>query len=176
MKKFILLVLSAVIAIASSGCAARGAQPENVDISAAVDISTIKQSDYKNDLDGLEKYLKAITYIPENAAASDTMYNVIGAVNGHRFSFTVNRNPVTAELYEYDPDKLNEEATRVLGEVKSEGKFYVFDDKSLQENASFEATLSSNGKYLVIYLDQSSNEELVQRKKDFINAVVNFYK
>lgn len=175
MKKTILFVLSIAVAIAASGCSIGRSQYENVDIDAAVEASTLKLSDYKNDLEGLEKYLKALNYIPENAVASDMMYNVIGAVNGHRFIYTLNKSQVFVELYEYNPDALNEEAKRVINEVRSEGKFYVFNDKRLQENAAFEATLSDNGKYLLVYTDQSASEDHMKRKTDFTNVVKGFY-
>lgn len=175
MKKSILFVLSLAVAIAASGCAAGGNQLENVDINAAVEASTLKMSDYKNDLEGLEQYLKALNYIPENAVAADMMYNVIGAVDGDRFNFTVNRSQVFVELYEFNPDALNEDAQRVINEVKKDGKFYVFDDKSLQENAAFDATLSDNGKYLLIYTNQSTSEDHEKRKTDFTNVVKTFY-
>ena len=175
MKKIILTVISFALVLAAAGCSAGGNSLENVDTAATVDPSTINQTDYKNDLEGLEQYLTALNYIPQNAAATEMMYNVIGAKDGDRYNFTVDKNAVYVELYEYDPDHLNEEAERVLSEVQKDGKFYVFDDKNLNDNAAYEAELSYNGKYLLIYTYNSTNDNLVQRKKDFTNAVKEFY-
>lgn len=175
MKKIILTVILLTLVIVAAGCSAGGNSLENVDTAATVDSSKINQSDYKNDLEGLEQYLTALNYIPENAAATQMMYNVIGAKGGDRYNFTVDKNAVYVELYEYDPDHLNEEAERVLNEVQKDGKFYVFDDKNLNDNVAYEAELSYNGKYLLIYIDNSTNDNLVQRKKDFTNAVKEFY-
>lgn len=176
MKKILLVVICAVMAISFAGCFGTGGTSlEAVKISEAPDASTIKTTDYENNLEGLEKYFIALGYIPEKAKATDMMYKVIGAVDGDRYNFTVDSSAVYIELYEYEPDKLNNEGKRVIDEVKKDGKFYVFDNKD-GDNAAYEATLSDNGKYLMIYTDNSTESANVQRKQDIINALKAFYK
>ena len=73
------------------------------------------------------------------------------------------------ELYQYDPNNLNETAQRYLDEVKSTGKITV-----LENFDSISAMLSDNGKYLLIYSDGSTDEENLQYKAK-VEEVVKTY-
>lgn len=164
------------MAVSFTGCyGSGGTSLEAVQTSAAPDATTINTDDYEDNLEGLEKYFIALGYIPEKAQPTEMMYNVIGAIDGDRYNFAVDSSAVYVELYEYDPDNLNDEATRVINEVKKDGKFYVFADDG-NGNVAYEATLSDNEKYLMIYTDSSSEEANVQRKTDVINALKSFHK
>lgn len=178
MKKILLFVICAIMAVSVSGCMGSGGNSlEGVQTSEAPDASKVDVSKYKNNLDGLEKYFVALGYIPEKAQGTEMMYNVIGAVDGDRYNFTVNSSVVYVELYEYDTEHLNDEAKRVINEVKKDGLFYVFDNKNNDEsNIAYEATLSDNGKYLMIYTDTSTDEANTTRKTDVINALKAFKK
>lgn len=174
MKRILLIVLTVVIAVSMSGCMrAGGSTLEGINIEDAADASKIKDSDYKDNLEGLEKYLKALGYIPENSEPTEMMYAVIGAKDGDRYNFTLSGTTIFVELYQYDPENLNKEAKRVIGEVKEKGKFRVFSGD--KEEDAFDATLSYSGKYLVMYTGDN-NEEQTNRKKDFIKAVKEFHK
>lgn len=175
MKKILLIVLAAVLTLGSAGCmGAGGNSVPGVSINDAPDPETVKALSYDASLKGLEAYLTDLCYLPKDMEPTEMMSNVIGAKEGHRFNITVERSAVTVELYEYDPDSLNEEGKRVIAEVQKNGKFYVFEDKSLKNNQAFEAALSNNGKYLVIYSPSNSDDTQVQRKKDFVQAVRTF--
>ena len=174
MKKILLSLFSLVIAISLTGCFGTGGpQLPGVNTDEGVDLKKIKTSDYKNNLDDLEKYLTDLKYIPSDAEPTLMMYQVIGATAGNRYNFTVDNSPVYVEIYEYNTDKLNEDAQRVISEVKKNGSFKVFTDKD--EN-DYPAELSSNGKYLLLYTDKSNNDKNVARKKNFIKAVKEFHK
>lgn len=176
MKKILLTVISLAMAVTLSGCMGVGGNSlEGVSTDDSPDASKIKAADYSNDLEGLEKYLVAMGYIPEKAEPEKMMYTVIGAKDGDRYNFTVDNSAVYVELYEYDTDDLNDDANRVIGEVKKDGKFYVFGETGNEEDAAFEAALSSNGKYLVSYTLSTDGESNVQRKEDFEKAVKNFH-
>ena len=176
MKKITAAILGAVMAISFAGCRTAGSQLEKISTESAPDPDTVKVSDYEDNLEGLEKYLVDLNYIPKNAKASEMLASVIGAKSGHRYSFIVDKSTVTAELYEYDTDKLGEEGSRVLDEVKKNGEFYVFDKSvQLDENIAYEAELSENGKYLFIYKDNSGDIANVQRKADFAEKVKAFH-
>ena len=177
MKKLILIVMSLAIAVNLTGCMGVGDNSTpGVNTDEATDAKKLKISDYKNDLSGLEKYLVALNYIPSDCAHTEMMYNVIGAKDGDRYNFKVDNSTVYVELYEYDPDKLNDDAKRVFDEVNKTGKFHVFgDDTSDEDAAVFDAELSENSKYLLLYNGNTDNEKTEKRKKDFTNVVKSFH-
>lgn len=178
MKRIILTVISLLaIVITLGGCSGAGGQQlAGVETDNAPDPETVKASDYSNDLEGLEKYLNALGYIPSDTKPNKMMYSVIGAKNGDRYNFNVNNSAVYVEIYEYDPKDLNDEAKRVISEVKKDGKYYVFGKNGANGDASYEASLSSNGKYLVSYTLNTDDEKCVKRKEAFINAVKEYYR
>lgn len=177
MKKIITGILGILTAASLAGCMSTGPKLEKLSTDDAPDAENIKSSDYKDNLEGLEKYLTALDYIPSKAEATDMMYSVIGAKDGDRYNFLVNNSTVFVELYEYEPDKLNDEGKRVIEEVKANGEFYVFGkDTELDGNVAYPATLSANGKYLLLYTDSSNDVKNIQRKADFETAVKEFYK
>ena len=177
MKKILIGILGILTAVSLAGCIGTGQKIEKLSTDDAPDTANIKSSDYKDNIEGLEKYLTALDYIPEKAEATEMMSSVIGAKDGDRYNFLVNNSTVFVELYEYEPDKLNDEGKRVISEVKENGEFYVFGkDSKLDGNVAYPATLSENGKYLLLYTDGSSDMKNIQRKADFETAVKNFYK
>lgn len=177
MNKIILSVISVVAAaVLLCGCS-RGNGLPGVKTEDAPKAASVKQSDYNNDLEGLEKYLNALGYIPDDCKPVEmTLCSVIGAKDGDRYNFNVDNSAVFVELYEYDTDNLNDDAKRVIGEVQKEGKYYVFGESNKEDAASFEASISINGKYMVSYTLTSNGETNEQRKKDFISAVEGFYR
>lgn len=177
MKKLLLIVLSLAMAVSITGCMGTGGPGlEGVETSSAADISKIKASDYSNDLKGLEEYLIAVDYIPKKCKPTEMMYQVIGAKKGDRYNYTVNNSAVFVELYEYDPENLNSDAKRVIGEVKETGKFHILPGDTSDESTTYEATLSDNGKFLLIYQGATDNDDLKKRKSDFEKAVKEFHK
>ncbi len=178
MKKIILTVISIIAAaVCLCGCMKVGGQSlPGVTTESAPDPKTVKASDYDNNLDGLEKYLTALGYIPSDCKPTEMMYGVIGAKDGDRYVFAVDDVPAYVELYEYDTEKMNDEGKRVTGEVKKDGKYYVFGEDGIAGDVAIEASLSDNGKYLVSYTLGGNKDTAEQRKKDFIKAVNEYYK
>lgn len=177
MKKIIAAILGAVTVVSLAGCAGSGQSLEKLSTGSAPDADTIKASDYTNNLEGLEKYLVALDYIPKKSEPTEMLSNVIGAKSGHRYNFIVDNATVIVELYEYDTDNIGEEGKRVIDEIKTNGEFYVFGkDTKLDGNEAYPADLSDNGKYLLIYTDTSTDIANVQRKADFTEKVKAFYK
>lgn len=174
MKKFILFVLAAVIAVSFTGCFGSGEpQLPGVNTTEGKDIKKVDASKYNNDLEGLEKYLTDLNYLPADINSTEMMYGVIGAKAGERYNFTVDNSVVYVELYEYDTENMNADAKRVTAEAKKDGEIKVLSE---DDNAIFPASLSSNGKYLLMYSDNSTSENNAERKKNFTNAVKNFHK
>lgn len=175
MKKIILAVLCAVLALTMTGCFQKGPEYENLDTNAAVNPDTIKQSDYADDLDGLIKYLKALNYLPVNTDPTVMLSEVIGAKQGYRYIYNVDGSTVICELYEFDTSYSDPNAARVISEIKETGSFHLFNKEGVDTDTAYPATLSDNGKYVILYGDGSSNQGNVVRKKMIQAAVKDYY-
>ena len=175
MKKILLAVLCAVLVLTMSGCFQQGPQYENLDTSTAPDPDTISQKDYANDLDGLVSYFKALGYLPTKTDPTVMLAEVIGAKKGYRYIYNVDNSTVIAELYEYDTSYSDPNAARVIGEIKENGTFRLFNKEGVDADTTYPATLSDNGKYMLIYGDSSSNQGNVVRKKLIETAVKEYY-
>ncbi len=174
MRKIILLVLATVMTVSLTGCLGSGGpQLPGVSTSEGKDIKKIDASKYNNDLEGLGNYLTDLNYLPSEITSTEMMYGVIGAKAGERYNFTVDNSVVYVELYEYDTDKMDNNAKRVTAEAKKDGEIKVLSE---DDSAVFPATLSANGKYLLMYSDNATNESNATRKKNFTDAVKNFHK
>ncbi len=176
MKKRIITALCAVTIMSFAGCAQQGVQFENIDTKDVISTNDVKQSDFTNDLDGLEKYFIKLRYIPEKTEPTEMLYKVIGAKDGDRYIFNVNGTNVAMELYEYDTDNLNEDAKRVLDEIKETGKFHVFKNKDIDGDNTYPAVISDNGKYMMIYNDPSKETQNITQKNVVELTFKSYYK
>ena len=175
MKKILLSILGIVMCLTLFGCQNAGSQYKNIETEKSVSFDSVKVSDYKDNLDGLEKYFIALNYIPKDTEPMDMLANIIGAKKGHKFTFTVNGSYTIMELYEYDPNEMNDDAKRVFKEVEKDGSFHVFGKEDIDKDITYNATISDNRKYLMIYTDGSGADANVQRTKDVISAFEAFH-
>lgn len=105
-------------------------------------------------LDGLCEYMAdGMAFAGDPVEMS---YKEIGAIGGVRYRFTYNGSTVQVELYEFDPDNLDEKGKECLDSVKEKGKFTVLDN---------EVPAVLNGKYMMIYTDASKKEENTAQKE-----------
>ena len=121
-----------------------------------IQVEEVDDQDYEDSLAGLQQYL-----VDSKAVAGDATemsYETIGAVDGYRYRFTLERSTVQVEVYEYDLENLSEEATAVLDSVKEKGTFPMLDKE-------VEAVLSDSGKYMMIYTDTGKNQINAQQKE-----------
>lgn len=155
MKKIWILAAAAVAAVSLSACGAGdvgGSAPKNTasqtssGAPSAPASPSVTESSVPNSLAGLQKYLVANAGVTGSA---DTMRaDMIGAKKGVRYKYGRNgKDNITLELYEYDPSSLNQEAQTVASGAKSSGSF------ALLGQTVGGATLSKNGRYLMIYKD-----------------------
>lgn len=168
MKKLLPIILCAAIVFSVSGCVSRGTPLTELQTDNIPKADSVKIDDYKDNLDGLESYLKKRAFLPD-IDGTEMSYDMIGAKAGHRYMFTLNGSQVTAEFYEYDLKNLNSEAKTTIESVKKEGKFELL-------GITTEATLSDNGKYLMIYTDNSGEELNTTRKADVLKAFKGYKK
>lgn len=154
MKKLWIISVAALLAVSLTAC--------GTDLSAPISTGTSSQasqaqsaapaddSSAPDTLAGLQKYLTtngSVTGTPENMRS-----DMIGAKAGVRYKYDYSgKNNVTLELYEFDPNNLNETAKKVISEVKSSGKFTVIGQK-------MNAVLSNSGKYLMVYTNSATDD------------------
>lgn len=175
MKKLVLSMICVMLVFTLSGCFGQRPQFENIDTAKVIEPDSIAQKDYKDNLDGLIKYFQALNYLPVNTEPTVMLSEVIGAKNGRRYIFTVNGSQTVAELYEYDLKNLDSNAQRVIADIKENGSFHVFDQEGVDKDITYKATLSDNGKYMMIYRDDSNNDANVNRTKLVEEALKGFY-
>ena len=175
MKKLLILFLAALVAVSSAGCFGSGTakNKKTIDI---VEPDKVNLDDYENTFDGLVNYFKKIGYIlckeNGNSAATETDLNaeVINAKQGKRFQFSYNSSTstnVTVELYELYTGE-NATPSDAVEQIKKNGKFDVL---GIDE---FEAYLSNNEKYIMIYTDTKDSDENKTRKESAIKLFKDF--
>ncbi|MEE3333557.1 MAG: hypothetical protein VZR54_04680 [Ruminococcus sp.] len=132
-----------------------------------------KPADYKDNLNGLRDYLKDLGYITidkDNANVSKMNAKLIGAQKGNKYVM----GDVSIEIYEYKLDGENKTRDEMLDSVKSKGSFTLYEKE-------VKATLSDNGKYLMIYsnskIDENDkNSDAYKLREATIKAFKGFYK
>lgn len=141
-------------------------QPEGGD---AVSSETPKMTDADVDdnLDGLCKFLADHGGVSGDAAQMAPEF--IGAKSGVQYKFSYEgTNNVVVELYEYDPENLDETAQAVQDNVKKDNTFVVIGQQVT------DAYLSDSGKYLMVYKDTQSGEKNELHKKEIIELFQGF--
>ena len=158
MKKLCAAILAAVMfAAVASGCFGAG---QKAAVATGDEAASQNASDYENNFEGLCNYLASFGYInpvDENADVTFTVMDasLIGAAKGRRFTEQTMKK-ANIEIYEYSDTK-NATADEVLKN----------------------ALLSDNGKYLMVYKDQTIDEsktdadnyklreEIIEKFKEF---------
>lgn len=125
--------------------------------------ASVDESKFTDNLEGLQEYMMAKEYI--SGTPVDMEASFIGAKDGVKYTCSYEgSNNITVELYEYDTSALDDTAKEVIDSVKKNGTFELM-------GMTAEATLSDNGKYLMVYKDSASGEvhdaRTKQVKEDF---------
>ena len=165
MKKILAAILCAgLVAVTAAGCGytdalAEAKRAQNT-TSAAQESQQetkpkeIKSTDYKNNLEGLVEYFDKKEYIA-NEEKNITVMDAasIGAKQGKKFAASYDGKNISIELYEYDTEKLNGTANKILNEIKSDGSFSVYNLPAVP------AYISDNGKFMMVYTDASISKD-----------------
>lgn len=167
MKKIIALILCAgTLAISVAGCGYTDALAENSSsqtetTQAASQTATADEAtaeDFENTFDGLCNYFANMDYIAKDKegkidenAVTKMDASLIGAKKGNRYTTEYSGDAVTIELYEMDTN--NDTAKEIIASVEKNGTFSILDLPDVT------AYLSDNGKYLMIYTDESIKED-----------------
>ena len=170
MRKFLAIALAAVILAGFSGCSigvgdvvsttSEGQLVTTDDLKKQEEASAseaekkeVTPADVSDDLDGLVQYLTARGAIAEGAVTTNMQSSFIGAQTGKKYVFAdEGNNNISMELYEFDPENLNETANSVIDSVKSTGKFTIMD-------IEVEAYLTEDAKYLMTYTDSAKDDK-----------------
>ena len=170
MRKFLAIALAAVILAGFSGCSigvgdvvsttSEGQLVTTDDLKKQEEASAseaekkeVTPADVSDDLDGLVQYLTARGAIAEGAVTTNMQSSFIGAKTGKKYVFAYEgNNNISMELYEFDPENLNETANSVIDSVKSTGKFTIMD-------IEVEAYLTEDAKYLMTYTDSAKDDK-----------------
>ena len=160
MKKTKILLLLIAIPLILVGCGEGDVgSPQNDTSDSQV---LIDQNKYEDSLNGLESYLKDMDLI--SGQSTQMLSEVINAKSGVKYTFKYNNSNVTVELYEFE--NVNED---VVNQVSTKGTLSIFDKE-------IPATVSDNGRFLLIYSDKSNNKQNIEKSEKTKEAVKNFKK
>lgn len=167
--KIIALALSILMVFALAGCApgntASVATLTPPDETSGAETKETAQSEVEDDLEGLCEYLEGNYCITGDKVGMS--YDVIGAVNGYKYSFKYNSGQVSVEMYEFDLENLNADGKKCLEEIEQDGKFTVLEKQ-------VDAILSKSGKYIMIYTNAATDELSTVLKEKTTELFINF--
>lgn len=163
-KKIALGMLSVLLVLSMASCAGAPTEKlgtltlpgEETDSSASssigesVPLEEMKDTEVEDNLKGLCEFLEGNYAV--SGDKTQMSYEVIGAADGYKYRFLYNGKTVQVEVYEYNLEDLNETAKRDLDSIKQNGNFTVLDQQ-------VEAVLADNGKYTMVYSDDSGEEK-----------------
>lgn len=160
LRKLAALLMAAVLLIAFSACGVQGWQDGASGTgSEAESSSEAAAGDYEDSLQGLCDYFTEKGYV--SGEKTDMEAQIIGAEAGVKYTFPVSKITVNLEIYEFDPENLNEIGKETIESVKTNGYFTVL-------GTQVNAVLSDNGKYLLIYAEAKESDEITAQKEAVI--------
>ncbi|MBE6737302.1 MAG: hypothetical protein E7566_01420 [Ruminococcaceae bacterium] len=173
MKKILAFMLVVILCFSLCGC--MGAQPQPTveykdfeggavgtpdEFTASAATSDEAKPKYENNLKGLCTYLKDKNCVYAYKDAIVPTASMIGADEGYKFMYKYDGGDVVLEVYSYsDTDN------KWYQQAKADGEITLLDE-------TFEAILSENGKYLMIYSD---SKERAERKDAIVEVFKSFY-
>lgn len=179
MKKIIALATAALLtALLATGCGIQAVgDGENASIvtssasegsgtdgeSSAQSIEVTADS-VEDSLDGLEEYFTAKGYLPVDVAKSQTQASFIGAKEGRRYSFQYDGSTIQMELYEFDPENLNEDAQEAIDNATNNNTMVI-----MGITASGTTVMSDSGKYMMLYHDGNTSESHEAHKQEILD-------
>lgn len=142
-----------------------GSSAESSGLAESSEVTMTDAAQVEDNLDGLSEYLEGNYAVTGEKVTMS--FDVIGAANGYKYTFTYNGKNVQVEIYEFDLDNLNEEAQACLDSVKEKGTFTV-----LEKEVS--AEINESGKYIMIYADNDADEKNVTQKERVLEMFKGF--
>lgn len=160
MKKILAFMLLVVMVLSFSGCMPSSSKaPKIPTVTDPATADEVAYTSYEDSLRGVCEYMEAKGFIyalPE--ATGDELTDphkmdaaFIGADEGYKFTYTYDKKVVTVEIYSFS----NTDGQHYQ-QAKSEGKVTIAEDI---QNGTVNATLSGNGKYMMMYTDAGERTE-----------------
>ena len=169
---FAALLCAGLMAVSFAGCGYKDALDSQQTAQSTEDQAEettaplAEAADFEDNYDGLCSYFAKLGYIAtkdgeiDNDKVTKMDASLVGAKEGKKFTATNNGKAVTIELYEYDLNNLNDTAKSVIDSVKKDGSFVILDLPAVT------AYLSDNGKYMMIYTDNSIDKKNTDENSD----------
>lgn len=164
MKKIGIFICALILLFVFCACGAGNLQAATSSDNSAAS-SVLTEADVEDSLDGLMEYLLSNGIISGEKTEMEAKF--IGAEAGYKYAFSSDTTVITVELYAFDQAALDDTAKTVIQSVKENGYFTLLETQ-------VEATLSNNEKYLMIYVMNKENEEVLEQKEQAITAFKNF--
>lgn len=168
-KKILLGILSVLLVLSMTACVGGVSESlskltlpgEDADSSASSSVAAAPKPEEMQDTQ-VEDNLLGLCKLLEGSYAvagekTQMSYEVIGAQDGYKYRFTYNGKTVQVEVYAFDLENPSDLATKVLTEIQENG-YFVMLDKQVQ------ATISDNGKYVMVYSDAGTDEKSTTQK------------
>lgn len=167
-RKLAALLLAVVLCASLAACAAPQASVETLETSSTTEDGepiTIEKdpADFEMDVDGMCDYFEASGLVVGERVQMS--YDVIGAVNGYKYTYQYNDSSVQLELYEFPTENIPEAAQTVIDSVRERGSFEILDN-------TVPAQLSESGRFMIIYTDAKaeSGDEVSVAHRDHVTA------
>lgn len=156
--KSAILITTTIVTMIISGCGPGDIADPLKETSNNTTMENINSENYDNNLDGLIMFMKDCGFISGDEVIMSAQ--IIGAKKGVKYNFKYNNSNITAEFYEYDDVELqNDIASRNLSNARATGFINILGKE-------VPAVLSDNGKYLMIYADNSDQQTNHKRTED----------
>lgn len=174
MKKILAFMLFVVLSFSLCGCMSTASNvPKIQTVTDAATADEVVYTAYEDSLRGVCEYMedKGFVYALPEATGDELTDPVkmnaayIGADEGYKFTYVYDEKTVTVEIYSFSKtDGVH------YSQAKSEGQVTIAEGV---QNGTVKATLSGNGKYMMMYTDAG---ERTDREAKAIEAFGAFYK
>ncbi len=125
---------------------------------------------YTKNLDGFVQYMKDNGIVSGDGV--ELTAAAIGAEKGLRFTISTPVSKHTVELYEYT-DITSDEAKKTIANAQKDGSFHLFESTENVTKYTL-AAVSPDSKFLMLYTDNSENNDKNDAKTKAEEAVKNF--
>lgn len=154
-RKLAALLLAVLLCLSLAACAVQQTTTATLETSSTTEdgepeTADKNPADYEADIQGMCAYFEDSKLTAGEKVQMS--YDVIGAVNGYKYTYTYNGSNVQVELYEFPTEDIPETAQAVIDAVRDTGSFEILD-------STVPATLSEDGRFMIIYTDAKAGSE-----------------
>ena len=144
-KRVIFAALAATLVLGLTACGGTGATLAELPTDKTMELKAVE----KTGLAGMCEYLEGNGVIAGDHV--EMKADIIGAKEGRKYGFQFDGDTVIVELYEFDPDNLDETGKETLQHIRENGSFIVMEQE-------VPAKISADGKYIMTNSDTKTDE------------------